>query len=68
MLKLPILKLKDNTPLNFVEKNFTNSHKTSKFAKVFRYTVLKVSAYEATLLACFEVLIQMCAYCRTASL
>ena len=26
---------KDATPPNFVEKTFANSHKTSKFAKVF---------------------------------
>ena len=26
---------KDATPPNFVEKTFTNGHKTAKFAKVF---------------------------------
>ena len=26
---------KDTTPPNFVEKTFTNSHKTAKFVKVF---------------------------------
>ena len=34
-LVLPIVPLEDATPSNFAEKTFANSHKTSKFVKVF---------------------------------
>ena len=34
---------KDATPTNFMEKTFAYSHKTTKFAKVFRYTVYAAS-------------------------
>ena len=34
-LVLPLVLLEDATPSNFAKKTFANSHKTSKFAKVF---------------------------------
>ena len=45
---------KDSTPQNFMEKTFTNNHKTPKFAKVFSLENFPLYGHFSYSYSCFD--------------